>query len=136
LRHIGRPDRKGTRIHGQPPAPALLPQPGVHGWVTGGQQAAQTGHPQVAGGGLVTRGKPGQRPLGHGPGPVQLLIGPGDLDPQADDRVHRYGKPAAGQGQADDTTQRMAQHDGAGTGRDDTGDRAGEAVEGIRGERR
>src|SRR6266536_1054224 len=63
--------------------------------------------------------------------PIQILIGPNDLDPKADDRLHRRGEPAAGQGQADDAAQRMSQHDGAGIGLDDTGDRGGEVVEGV-----
>ena len=54
LRHIGRLDREGTQVHGQPPSPVLVAQAGVHGRVTGGQQAGQTGYPQVTGGGLVT----------------------------------------------------------------------------------
>jgi hypothetical protein len=54
LRHIGRADREGTRIHGQAPSSVLLTQSGVHGWVTSGQQACQAGYPQVTGGSLVT----------------------------------------------------------------------------------
>ena len=37
LRHVGRPDRERTRIHGHPPSAVLLTQSGVHGWVTGGR---------------------------------------------------------------------------------------------------
>jgi hypothetical protein len=54
---------------------------------------------------------------------VQFLLGPGDLDPQAGDRLYRHGEPAAGQGQADDVGQGMSQHDGAGIGAGDTRDR-------------
>ena len=68
----------------------------------------------------------------QGLGPVQIRSGPNDLDPQADDRVHRHGEPAAGQGQSDDAAQRMPQHDGAGAGLDEAGDRRSEAVEGVR----
>ena len=41
LRHVGRPDRERTRIHGHPPPPVLLTQPGVHGWVVDRQQPGQ-----------------------------------------------------------------------------------------------
>src|SRR5215475_7737053 len=102
LRHIGRPGREGTRVHGQPPSPVLLAQSGINGWVTGGQQAGQTGYPQVADGSLLTRGEPGAWPAGRGLSPIQVLIGPDSLDPQADHRLHRHGGPAAGQGQTDD----------------------------------
>ena len=60
VRHVGCPDREGTRIQGQAPSPVLLMQSGVHGWVTGGQQAGQSGYPQITGGSLVTRGEPGR----------------------------------------------------------------------------
>jgi hypothetical protein len=53
-----------------------------------GQQARQAGYPRVTGGSLVARGEPGRRPKGRGPGTVQVLIAPHDLDAQADDRLY------------------------------------------------
>jgi hypothetical protein len=109
----------------------LLYQASIDCRAGGGQQAGQARDAQVAGGSLLARGEPRRRPARRGLRTVQLLGGPGDLDPQADDRLHRHGERAAGQRQADDAAQRMPQHDGAGAGADDTGDRGGQGLEGI-----
>src|SRR5215472_17408764 len=107
-------------------------QPGSDSRVTGRKQAGESRDAQVAGDSFVIRGEPGQRPPSRGLSPVKLLIGPGDLDSQADNGLHLYGEPAAGQGQADDPAQRVSQHDYARTWRDDSRDGGREAVERIR----
>jgi hypothetical protein len=102
LRHVWGPDGERGRIHDELPLAVPLPQPGIHGRVFGRHQAGQARDAQVAGGGLVARGEPGWWPMCCRARPVQLFLGPGDLDPQAEDGLNRQGEVAAGQGQADD----------------------------------
>jgi hypothetical protein len=109
----------------QPPAPALLAQSRVDSCITGRQQAGQTGHPKVAVGSLGTRVEQGPRPAGRSLGPVQVRLGPGNLDSQADDRLHRNAEPLVGERQADDAAQRMPEHDDTRPGQPGAGDRGG-----------
>ncbi len=131
LRHVGCPDGERARIHRQPPPAVLFPQAGLHGRIGSGQQAGQARDAQVAGDGLLPRGEPGRRAVCRGLRTVQVLLGPDDLDPQPDHRLHRHIERAAGQGQADDAAERMSQHEGAGTGADDIGDRGSQGIEGV-----
>jgi hypothetical protein len=79
LRHVGCRDSERARIHGQPPAPVLLPQARIYGRGVSGQQAGQTRDAQVACGSLLTRAEPGRRPVRRGLRAVQVLLGPGDF---------------------------------------------------------